>query len=130
MSAKIPEQTRELARALLKAGRTYRDVAEAIQVSVGTVHNIAKEPYEDIEPLAAEIRRRFSMKYLLLADHVLGKITDMSIAKASLKDRALAAAILTDKAVQLEAKKSSRKATPPATGHLNGDERDKNPATG
>jgi len=98
----ITEEKRELARALLAAGKSYREVARAMDLSVGSVHNISRESSEDIEPLVAQIRGRFAMKHWLLADHILSRITDGNLLEASLKDKALAAAILTDKAIAIE----------------------------
>jgi len=43
---KIPEDKRDLARALLLAGSTYKEVAEALDISIGSVHNITREPSE------------------------------------------------------------------------------------
>lgn len=99
---RIEEQRRELARALLKAGRSYREVAAALQMGVASVHRVAQEDPQDIEPLVREIKKRFSMKYYLLANHVLDSIDGSDIRNASLKEKALAAAILTDKAVGLD----------------------------
>jgi hypothetical protein len=41
-------------------------------------------------------------RYLLLADTILGGINDRELDRASLKDKAIAAAIFTDKAAQIE----------------------------
>ncbi len=96
---KIEESKRQMALALLKSGSSYREVAVALDMSVGSVHNIAKEPEREIGPLVEEIKNRLAMKYLLLADHILNRITDWNIKEASLKEKALTAAILTDKAL-------------------------------
>jgi len=98
----IKQDEKELARALLAMGRSYREVAEAMELSVGSVHNIAREPMERIEPVLQEIRRRFAMKHWMLADHILGNIDARDLMYAGLKEKALAAAILTDKAMVLE----------------------------
>jgi hypothetical protein len=116
---KIRENEKELARALLAMGRSYREVAEAMELSVGSIHNIAREPVERIEPVVREIRRRFAMKHWMLADHVLNTITRHDLSHASLKEKAIASAILTDKAITLE--KTIKSAGPPAMpgeGHV------------
>ncbi len=105
--ARIEAEKRELARALLVAGRPYREVAEALDISVGSVHNIMKESREGLTGLLKETRARLATKYLLLSDHILGRISDADILKASLKEKALASAILADKAVKLESMTAS-----------------------
>lgn len=99
---KIEEERRELACALLRAGKSYREVAEALEMGISSVHRISKEPREELAPLIEELKSRFAARYYLIADYILGRISDGSIRDASLKERAIAAAILTDKAIQLE----------------------------
>jgi len=94
----IPDEKKELAVALLHAGKSYREVAEALDISIGSIHKIAKEPMEKIGPLVRELKERFAMRNYLLAEHILGKIDDSDIRKSSLKDKVLAASILADKA--------------------------------
>jgi hypothetical protein len=108
---RLETEEKELARGLLAMGKSYREVAEALELSVGSVHNIAKEPLERVEPMVSEIKRRFAMKHWLLADHILNKIHIHDVARASLKEKALAAAIITDKALMLE---KALKATGPS----------------
>jgi hypothetical protein len=95
-------------------GRSYREVAEAMELSVGSVHNIAKEPVERIEPVVREIRRRFAMKHWLLSDHILSDIHKRDLLHASLKEKAIASAILTDKAMELERAMHNAPPGPPA----------------
>lgn len=99
---KLRTDEKELARGLLAMGKSYREVAEAMDLSVGSVHNIAKEPPERAEPMVTEIKRRFAMKHWLLADHILNRIHIHDVGRASLKEKAIAAAIITDKALMLE----------------------------
>jgi hypothetical protein len=108
---RLETEEKELARGLLAMGKSYREVAEALELSVGSVHNIAKEPLERVEPMVSEIKRRFAMKHWLLADHILNKIHIHDVARASLREKALAAAIITDKALMLE---KALKATGPS----------------
>ncbi len=100
--ARIAEEKRAMAKALLAAGRPYEEVARAMDISVGSVHNIMKESREDLTRILNETRARIGMKYLLLSDHVLGRIDDHDINKASLKDKAVTSAILADKALKFQ----------------------------
>ena len=101
---KLPEDKRELARAMVRAGKSYREVAEALDISKGSIFNIMKATGTDIRALADEIRAEMSAKSLVLADYILNRISDYSIGQASLKERAIAAAILMDKARDMEPK--------------------------
>jgi hypothetical protein len=102
MLKRIPEEKKELARALLKAGKSYREVAAALDICIASVHRVMKEPIEEVEPLVSEIRKKLSARSYLLADHILSMTDDWDVTNASLKDKALAAAILMDKAMLLE----------------------------
>ncbi|MDA8174380.1 MAG: hypothetical protein M0018_07310 [Nitrospiraceae bacterium] len=104
---KIEEAKRDMARVLLESGRSYREVAGALEISIGSVHNIIKEPHEKTAPLLREIRERSAAKNLLLADHFLNRITDYNVNDASLKDKVICAAILTDKAMQMARKQKA-----------------------
>jgi len=110
----IRDDEKELARALLAMGRSYREVAEAMELSVGSIHNIAKEPIARIEPVVREIRRRFAMKHWLLSDHILSGIRPRDLLHATLREKALASAILTDKALALEKALKDAAQEPPA----------------
>jgi len=98
---KIHHAKRELARGLVGAGMTYRDVADTLEISVGSVHNLLKEPPAEVAPIVREMNARLAHKASMLADHVLARIDDLDIGKASLKEKAIAAAILMDKARML-----------------------------
>ena len=100
--AKIAGQRRAMAKALLAVGRPYREVAEALDISVGSVHNIMKESSEDIMRILSETRARHAMKCLLLSDHILGRISDYDIIHASLREKVSVSAILADKALKFE----------------------------
>lgn len=67
---KIAEAKREPARALLETGHTYREVAEALDIGVSSVHKTSKEPPEKIFKLAEEAGARFTAKQVLLAEHI------------------------------------------------------------
>ena len=116
MAKKLPEEKKELARALLETGMSYREVSSALAISVASVHNISREPLEDLAPLVAEIRKRMASKCWLLADHILSKLGNLSIASATLKEKTIAAAILTDKAVLLEKEVSALEHDKPKSG--------------
>jgi len=83
---------------------TSNIIINLLDISIGTVHNIMKEPMEDIEVLVEHIKKRLAAKHYLLSDHILNKITDYNILKASLQQKVLSSAILTDKARLLEGK--------------------------
>ena len=100
--AKIAAEKRAMAASLLASGRPYREVAEALGISVGSVHNIMRESSKDITRLLKETRARIAMKCLLLSDHILGRISDHDIIYASLREKIIASAILADKAAKLE----------------------------
>ena len=103
MYRKIPEETRQTAKAMLKAGKWVYEVAKALDLSRATVYRIKYEQTdEDIEALAGEIRKEMASRYLVLADTILRGIDDTELNNASLKEKAVAAAIFTDKATQLE----------------------------
>jgi hypothetical protein len=65
------------------------------------VHNLLKEPPQAVAPIVREMNARLAHKASMLADHILARISDYDINKASLKEKALAAAILMDKAQML-----------------------------
>jgi transposase-like protein len=103
MYKKIPEEKRKTAKAMLKAGKAVHEVARAMDLSRATVYRLMHEDSdEDVEALAGEIRRGMASRYLLLADTILRGIDDRELNAATLRDKAMAAAIFTDKAVQLE----------------------------
>ena len=103
MYRKIPEETRQTAKAMLKAGKWIYEVAKALDLSRATVYRIENEQTdEDVEALAKEIKKEMANRYFVLADTILRGINDSELDKASLKEKAIAAAIFTDKATQLE----------------------------
>jgi transposase-like protein len=105
MYKKIPEETRKTAKAMLKAGKWVYEVAKALDLSRATVYRIKHENTdEDVEALANEIRKEMASRYLVLADTILRGINESEFNNASLKEKAIAAAIFTDKAYQLESK--------------------------
>jgi len=113
MNNRIPEEKKELARAMVRAGRKYSDVAEALGIAQGTVFNIMKQTGMDVRELADEIRAEMSAKSLVLADYLLNWIGDGIIMKSSLKERAIAAAILMDKAMAMEPRPAKKPALLP-----------------
>ena len=103
MYRKIPEETRQTAKAMLKAGKWIYEVAKALDLSRATVYRIKYEQVdEDVEALAKEIKKEMASRYFVLADTILRGINDSELGNASLKEKAVAAAIFTDKATQLE----------------------------
>lgn len=105
---------RELARSMLDAGKTYREVAEALNIGLGTVHSIAAERPD--ARLAGALRKNFSSRCLMMADQILSDISRHDIAKSSLQQQTIAMAILLDKAMLLEKASDS---APCASEHPN-----------
>jgi hypothetical protein len=101
MFERIPQEKRELIRAMVQAGKTYREIAEEMDVSVGVINKIMCES-EDLLPLATEIRKRLAAKYVLMADIALDTISDAVLGWARPRERAVIAAIFTDKVLALE----------------------------
>ncbi len=102
MYRRISKEKRETAKAMLKAGKQVFEVAKALELSRATVYRMQHEGAdEDVEALAREIRKNMADRYLLLADTILSGIDDRELNSASLKEKAIAAAIFTDKAAQL-----------------------------
>lgn len=97
----IPPSKRELALAMIHAGKTYREVATALDIGTGSVHRIIKAAGITPMELAREIRREFAAKCLIVADYIVESISDIKIADATMRENALAAAIFADKAFQL-----------------------------
>lgn len=95
---KIAEPKRDLACALMEAGKTYREIAVALDISVGSVHNIVREPTEITGSLVEHIKKRVSTRNYLLSEHILSAICDGDIIQASLMQKVTASAILIEKA--------------------------------
>ncbi|MBI4824705.1 MAG: hypothetical protein HY805_10850 [Nitrospirae bacterium] len=95
---KISKDKRDIAKALLDSGKTYREIADALDISTGTLHNISKESPEKTKGFIKELRQRLSAKHYMLADYILGSINIINLNYASLKDKVIASAILLDKA--------------------------------
>lgn len=93
---------RMLARAMRDSGHSYRQIAQALDISVGAVHYIVREGGPEVDRLAVEIRKRAAHRHHMLAEHILSSIDDRDIYKAPLKQKIIAAAILTDKGLMLE----------------------------
>jgi hypothetical protein len=103
MYRKISDETRQTARAMLKAGKQMLEVSRALDLSRATVYRIKYEQVdEDVEGLAKEIRKEMANRYFVLADTILRGINDRELNIATLKEKAIEAAIFTDKATQLE----------------------------
>ena len=96
-----------IAKALKMSGHTYRDIAEVLDVSISTVHAIVRHEGPEMERLTGEIIRREGKRHRVLAEYILTKIDDADISKASLKEKVIASAILTDKALLID--KAARK---------------------
>jgi hypothetical protein len=98
----ITSKTRTLAGVMLRSGSSYREVSEALEISVGSVHNISREDMDYLEPLVMEMKRRSAYRCYLLADHTLNRMSDVDFEGASLKEKSVAAGVLFDKATMLD----------------------------
>ena len=112
---------RDMARAMVDTGFTYREVAEKLGIGIGTVHSIVVDKTEDLTPLARSIRRKFATRCLMMADQVLDGITKYNIGSAPLQQQIISIAILLDKAEKLESAQTPQ-APPETSEHLNRDE--------
>ncbi|MBI4823086.1 MAG: hypothetical protein HY805_02500 [Nitrospirae bacterium] len=79
MNKKITEEKRLSARILLAEGKPYREIASTLEISIGSLHNIVKEPTENLSPFIDEIKKRAAMKYWLLSDHILSRISELNL---------------------------------------------------
>ena len=99
----IKPDKREQAKAMLRAGKSYRMISNALTMSIGTVHAIAREAsQDDLNRMVAEIKRGNVARHLMLADFLMDELADAVRTTTSVKDLAIAAAIMTDKAIILE----------------------------
>lgn len=96
--------SREVAQAMLRAGKSVEEVAGALGMSRSTLYRIKNNAGPDgggAEGIEAEIRRGLAGKYLRLAEEIFASILEEDIIDAPLKDRAAVAMMCTDKAVAL-----------------------------
>ncbi len=113
---KTPEEKRELALAMLEAGKSYSQVASALNISISTVHNIVIKGQDSASSsLIGLIKQRLAGRNYLLADLILSWVSDLDLQYASLKDKAVAAAILIDKARLIEDNKRAGSPRTPRT---------------
>ena len=106
---------RAIAGSMKMAGHTYREIAEALDYSVSTVHAIVRHEGPIMDQLAEEIIKREGKRHRVLSEYILSRITDGDLAHASLKEKVIASAILTDKAILLDSKLNKPTQTPPKT---------------
>ncbi len=100
---KLTEDQRDAALAMLRAGKTYTEIKSALSISIGSVHNIAKTAGDkDLSEIVREIKRGYTARNLLLAEHLMERIPMYINERTNVKDMAIAAAILTDKALNME----------------------------
>ncbi|MBI4822991.1 MAG: hypothetical protein HY805_02020 [Nitrospirae bacterium] len=95
---KILEERKDIVHALVESGKSYREVASTLGISIGSVHKIMHEPDELIFPLVEQLKKRLSARHYLLSDYILSRISELNMTYASLKDKVIASAILIDKA--------------------------------
>ncbi len=106
---KITQNRREAAQAMLRAGKSYRVISDTLTMSIGTVHTIAREASEtDLNRMVAELKRGSIARHLMLADFLMDELASAVKDTTSVKDLAIAAAIMTDKAIMLEKMQEKR----------------------
>ena len=103
---------RDMARAMVESGLTYREVADKLNIGLGTVHNIVVDREADPTPLAQAVRRKFGARCMLMADEMLDQIKGYKIATAPLQQVIISIAILLDKAAALEKETVPEKVAP------------------
>ncbi|MCK4911161.1 MAG: hypothetical protein KAR83_05950 [Thermodesulfovibrionales bacterium] len=80
-----------------------------MEISIGTVHTIAREASEaDLNRMVHELKRGNVARHLMLADFLMDELADAVRSNTSVKDLAIAAAIMTDKAMLLEKAEEKR----------------------
>ena len=100
---KTPVDTREMALAMLRAGKTYRQISNTLEIGIATIHTIAKQMEEvDLDHIVKEIKRGYVARNLMLAEYIAESIPSMCSINANIKDVAIAMGILTDKAMKME----------------------------
>ena len=106
--SKRMEQKKEIARAMLRAGDSYRKISETLEIGVATVHAVSREAEtNDLERIVKEIKRGYVARHLMLAEYMFDSLPGKLISNTSVKDVAIAGAILTDKALAFEKSVSS-----------------------
>ncbi len=100
---KTPEERREMVLAMLRSGKTYREIKIAMDIPLSVIHSIAKDMEDvDLERIVKEIKRGFVARHLMLADFLSEAISLCNCSTANIKDVAIAMAIVTDKAMKME----------------------------
>ncbi len=106
---KIKQSKREAVHAMLRAGKSYRVISNTVDISIGSIHSIAREANEaDLNQMVAELKRGNVARHLMLADFLMDELADAVKESTSVKDLAIAAAIMTDKAMLLEKAEEKR----------------------
>ena len=105
-----PEQ-KDSVLAMLRAGKSYREIRNALTISIGSVHNIARQAENtDLTRMVKEIKRGYAARYLMFAEYLMEELPSHINERTNVKDIAVAAAILTDKALKFEkAEQTERK---------------------
>ena len=100
---KTPVDTKEMALAMLRSGKTYREIGNTLDIGISTIHTIAKEMEEvDLDQIVKEIKRGFVARNLMLAEYFAEKLPYLIKSDTSIKEVAITMAILTDKAMKME----------------------------
>ena len=100
-----PEELKLLAKAMRASGYTYHGIAAKLNVSAGSVHDwvnrVEERRFEDTE-LTEQIKAQMSGKVYSTANHILSKVSDEDIERATLQQKATSFGIMIDKARLIE----------------------------
>jgi hypothetical protein len=83
---KLSEEKKDTARAMLKAGKSYRTIAETLNTSIGTVFSIAKESSQsDLDEMVRAIKKGYADRHLMLANFLLDELATHVNSKTNLR---------------------------------------------
>ncbi len=100
---KTPDEKSEMVIAMLRAGKSYREIRSALDIGIGTIHNVARDMKDvDFKQIVKEIKSGYVARHLMLAEYLGSAIPTIFDTNANIKDVAIAMAIITDKAMKME----------------------------
>ena len=111
----VSQDKKDVAQAMLRAGKSAQEVACTLEISRASVYRIRQGSMTrgsetpgsgaggGVSPVARQIGRQMAGKYLALVEAILGGIEEEDILDAPLKERAIVANMFMDKAMSLMA---------------------------
>lgn len=98
----VSQDKKEVAQAMMRAGKSPQEVACTLEISRASVYRIRQAGSGGgVSPVARQIGRQMAGKYLALVEAILGGIEEEDILDAPLKERAIVANMFMDKAMSL-----------------------------